>query len=140
LLEKYPNDIKIVFKNFPLPMHPLAPKAAAAALAAGRQDRFWEYHHKLFEAGGALSEGTMQTVARELKLNMEKFNKDINDPAIQRLIQRDMNEAAQAEVPGTPTLFLNGKLVQFRSPQDIDQAIEAELKRKKGASAGQHRQ
>jgi protein-disulfide isomerase len=140
LLEKYPNDIKIVFKNFPLPMHPLAPKAAAAALAAGRQDKFWDYHHKLFEAGGSLSEEKLQAIARELKLNMDRFNKDLNDPAIQRIIQRDTNEAAQAEVPGTPTLFLNGKLVQFRSAQDIDQAIDAELKRKKQASAGQNPQ
>jgi protein-disulfide isomerase len=139
LLEKYPNDIKLVFKNFPLPMHPLAPKAAAAALAAGRQDRFWDYHHKLFEATSALSEDRMQAIARELKLNMDKFNKDMKDPAVRQLIERDVNEATQAEVPGTPTLFLNGKLVQFRSPQDIDQAIAAELKRSKKDSAGQKR-
>ena len=139
MLEKYPNDIKIVFKNFPLPMHPLASKAAAAALAAGRQDMFWDYHHKLFEATSALSEDKMQAIARELKLNMEKFNKDMNDPAVQKLIERDLNEGTQAQVPGTPTLFLNGKLVQFRSPQDIDQAIAAELKRKKKDSVGQHR-
>lgn len=131
MLEKHPNDIKLVFKNFPLPMHPLAPKAAAAALAAGRQDRFWDYHHKLFEKGGSLTEETMQSIAKDLKLNLEKFNRDLNDPALQKIVQRDLAEAQQAEVPGTPTLFVNGKLVQFRSLQDIEQAVEAELKRKK---------
>jgi protein-disulfide isomerase len=136
LLEKYPNDIKIVFKNFPLPMHPLAPKAAAGALAAGKQDKFWEYHHKLFEAAGALSEEKIQAIAKELKLNMDKFNRDLTDPGVQKIIQRDLTEATQAEVPGTPTVFVNGKLVQFRSMQDIQQAIDDELNRKPEAAAG----
>jgi protein-disulfide isomerase len=134
LLEKYRNDIKLVFKNFPLPMHPLAPKAAVAALAAGRQDRFWEYHHKLFEATGSLSDEKFQSIARDLKLDMNRFNRDLNDPALQKIVQRDLAEAQQAEVPGTPTLFVNGKNVQFRSLQDIEQAIDGELSRKRGGA------
>ena len=61
---------------------------------------------------------------------MDAFDRDRNDPAIQTIISRDMNEGQQAEVPGTPTLFVNGKLVQLRSLQDIDAAIERELKKK----------
>ena len=112
-------------------MHPFARKAAAAALAAYRQGKFWEMSHKLFEAGNGLSDEKIQDIAKELKLNMETFNRDLNDPEIQSIISRDMNEGNQAEVPGTPTLFVNGKLVQLRSAQDIDQAIEGELKKKK---------
>ena len=131
MLEKYPKDLKAVLKNYPLPMHPFARKAAAAALAANRQGKFWEMSHKLFEAGNGLSDENIQEIAKELKLKMEAFNKDMNDPAVQGIINRDMNEGSQAEVPGTPTLFINGKLLQFRSGQEIDQAIENEIAKKK---------
>ncbi len=117
-------------KNYPLPMHSFAKKAAAAALAAFRQDKFWEFSHKLFESSSSLDETKIEAIAKELKLNMEKFKRDLNDPEIQKIIARDMNEGAQAEVPGTPTLFVNGKLVQLRSLQDVEHVIEAEIKKK----------
>jgi len=62
---------------------------------------------------------------------MDAFNRDMNDPAIQNIISRDVNEGRAAEVPGTPTIFVNGKLVQLRSLQELDQAIDVELKKKK---------
>jgi protein-disulfide isomerase len=131
LLEKYKKDIKIVFKNFPLQMHPFADKAAMAALAANRQGKFWEFHHKLFESQNSLSDATIQNIAKDLKLNMDTFNRDLNDPALQGLINRDMNEGARAEVRGTPTLFINGKIMQVRSFPELEQTIETELKKKK---------
>jgi protein-disulfide isomerase len=131
LLEKYKKDIKIVFKNFPLQMHPFADKAAMAALAANRQGKFWEFHHKLFESQSSLSDATIQNIAKDLKLNMDTFNRDLNDPALQGLINRDMNEGARAEVRGTPTLFINGKIMQVRSLPELEQTIETELKKKK---------
>ncbi len=112
-------------------MHSFARKAATAALAAYRQGKFQEFHQKLFEAQNSLNDDKIQDIAKELKLNMETFNRDMNDPAIQSLIYRDMKEGAQAEVPGTPTIFINGKLLQLRSPQQLDEAIEAELEKKK---------
>ncbi len=120
-----------MFKNFPLPMHPFARKAATAAMAAHRQGKFSEFHRKLFESQSKLNDETIQTIAKNLKLDMDAFNRDMNDPAVQNLIVRDMNEGRAAEVPGTPTLFLNGKLVQLQSLQDLDQAIDAELKKNK---------
>ena len=112
-------------------MHPFARKAATAALAANRQGKFWEFSHKLFESQANLSDATIQNIAKDLKLNMETFNRDLTDPAIQSLIYRDMNEGNEAEVPGTPTVFLNGRLLKLRSLQDIEQAIEAAIKKKK---------
>ncbi len=111
-------------------MHQFARKASTAALAAFRQGKFWEFHHKLFEASSGLNDDKIQEIAKQLKLNMDAFNRDMNDPAIQTIIYRDMNEGSQAEVPGTPTLFVNGKLVQLRSLQDIEQVIEADVKKK----------
>ncbi len=111
-------------------MHQFARKASTAALAAFRQDKFWEFHHKLFEASSSLNDDKIQEIAKQLKLNMDTFNRDLNDPAIQNLINRDLKEGSQAEVPGTPTLFVNGKMVQLRALQDIEQTIEAAAKKK----------
>lgn len=112
-------------------MHPFARKAATAALAAFRQGKFWEFHHRLFEAAGGLNDEKIQEIAKELKLNMDTFSRDMNDPAIQDIISRDMNEGDHAEIPGTPSVFVNGKLLRLRSLQDLDHAIESELKKKK---------
>jgi protein-disulfide isomerase len=131
LLEKYKKNVKLVFKNFPLPMHPFAQKAAAAAMAAHRQGKFSEFHRKLFESQSKLNDETIQNIAKSLKLDMDAFNRDMNDPAVQNIIARDVNEGRAAEVPGTPTIFVNGKLVQLQSLQDLDRAIDAELKKKK---------
>jgi protein-disulfide isomerase len=131
LLEKYPKDVKLVFKNFPLPMHQYAKKASISALAANRQGKFWEYHYKLFEAGPSLSDAKIQDIAKELGLDLEKFNKDLKDPAIENIINRDTKEGSQADVRGTPTIFINGKALKSRSNDGFQQMIEAELKKKK---------
>jgi len=131
VLEKYPNDVKLVVKHFPLPMHNYARKAAVAALAAGRQGKWWEIHEKLFANQNALSDAKVEAIAGELGLNMEQFNKDLKDPAISSLIDRDMNNGRQANVQGTPTIFVNGRLLNQRSLQGFQQAIDGELKKKK---------
>ena len=112
-------------------MHPFARKAATAAMAAHRQGKFSEFHRKLFESQNKLNDETIQNIAKNLKLDLDTFNRDMNDPALQSIISRDLDEGREAEVPGTPTLFVNGKLVQLQSLQSIDQAIDAELKKKK---------
>lgn len=131
LLEKYPKEVKLVFKNFPLPMHQFARKASLAALAALRQGKFWELHHKLFEAGSSLSDAKIQELAKETGLDMAKFNKDMSDPALEELINRDLAEGSRAEVQGTPTIFVNGKSVRSHSYEGFLQLIEAELKKGK---------
>ncbi len=123
--------VKLVVKHFPLPSHEYARKAAIAALAAGKQGKFWEVHAKLFAHQNELSDSKVEAIAREIGLDMEQFNKDLKDPAIASLIDRDLNEGRQANIPGTPAVFVNGKLINLRNPQSIQQAIEAELKKKK---------
>ncbi len=132
MLEKYPNDVKLVVKHFPLPMHNYARKAAIAALAAGKQGKFWNMHEKLFANQRDLNDSKVEAIAQEIGLNMEQFNKDLKDPAIASLIDRDMNNGRQASVQGTPTIFINGKLfVNQRSLQGFQQVIEAKLKGEK---------
>ncbi len=131
MLEKYPNDVKLVVKQFPLPMHSYARKAAIAALAAAKQGKFWEMNEKLFANQRNLSDAKVATIAQEIGLNVEQFNKDLNDPAVSSQIDRDMNDGRKANVQGTPTIFVNGKLLNQRTLQGFQQVIDSELKKRK---------
>ena len=131
MLEKYPNDVKLVIKHFPLAMHSYARKAAIAALAAGKQGKFWEIHEKLFANQNDLSDTKVEAIAGEIGLDMEQFKKDLQDTAIASLIDRDLNDGRRVNIPGTPGIYVNGKLLNQRSLQGFQQAIEAELKKKK---------
>jgi protein-disulfide isomerase len=132
VLDKYPKKVKLVFKNFPLSsIHPFAHKAAVAALAAHAQGKFWEFHNKLLENYKALNDAKIQEIATELKLDMERFNKAMQDPSIQKLVARDLTEGEQAGIEGIPIIFVNGKLPKETSLQGLEDLIEAELKKKK---------
>ena len=85
----------------------------------------------LFKNYNALNDAKIQDIAKELGLNMEKFNKDMQSPAIKSLSERDIANGRQAGVYGTPTVFINGKTAENRSLHGISQAIEAELTKKK---------
>ncbi|UCF87984.1 MAG: thioredoxin domain-containing protein [bacterium] len=127
MLEKYPRKVRLVFKNFPLRNHKLALPAAQAALAAGRQGKFWEYHDKTFLKYNQLTEELLDQFARELGLDMTRFNKDRKDPDITSLINRDLREGSRIGVRGTPTIFVNGKRLDQRSLEGFSAAIESEL-------------
>jgi protein-disulfide isomerase len=131
VLEKYPQDVKLVHKNFPLRNHKFAVNAAKAALAAHRQGRFWDYHHKLFENHKQLNDTKFQALATDLGLDLERFNKDMNDPSIQRLIYRDVKEGRNAGIRGIPAIFINGKLLKNTSGPVFQRMIDAELKKRK---------
>ena len=128
VLEKYPNQVKLVFKNFPLRNNKFAMPAAIAALAAEKQGKFWEFHDLLFKDYNRLNEAKIREIAQQLKLNMEKFEKDRKDPQIMALINRDIAEGNQAGVRGTPTVFINGRLLRNRSMAGFQELIEKALK------------
>lgn len=129
MLEKYPKDVKLVIKHFPI--HSFARKAAIAALAAGKQGKFWEIHEKLFANQKELSDAKVETIAQELGLNMGQFKQDLKDSGIGSLIDRDFNDGLRANIRGTPTIFVNEKLLSKESLSGFQEAIEAELKKKR---------
>jgi len=129
VLDRYPTQVKVVFKNFPIRSHRFAVKAAAAALAAGKQDRFWEFHDLLFENYNKLNDKMITGFARSLNLDMKRFEKDRASTEVAKLIKRDLQEARDADVRGTPTIFVNGKLLQVRSMDGFSRAIDLELKK-----------
>ena len=129
MLDKYPEDVRLVFKNFPLAKHKLAMKAATAALAAHKQGKFWEFHDRLLKNYRSPNNAKIQGLAKDLGLDLQRFDKDKNDPIIEQLIIRDMNEADRAGVHSIPTVFINGKLLKNRSLQGFQRMIDAERKK-----------
>ena len=125
MLDKYPEEVKLVFKNFPLRRHKFASKAAVAALAAKKQGKFWEFHDKLFENVSRLSDQKIQEIARELGLNQEAFERDMKAPEMQGRISRDTRDGKKAGVRGTPTIFVNGR----RIPGSDSKGVEKNRKR-----------
>jgi protein-disulfide isomerase len=133
VLEKYPNDVRLIYKSFPLRNHPMAKPAVIAAFAAGRQGKFWEYHDEIFKIYNRLNEQSFDEIARKLNLNMDQFERDRKDPAILQHIELDVREGYQVGVRGTPTIFVNGRLVTQRSLPGISAMVDAELAKVAGA-------
>lgn len=125
LLKDMPNDVKVAFKHLPLPMHPMARPAARAAVAAGKQGKFWEMHDKLFGNQEALSEDAFEKYAKELGLNVDKFKADIKDPATDKQIEEDSKLANSLEINGTPGFVVNGvKVFGLRPPEAFKKIVE----------------
>jgi len=130
VLNKFPNDVKVVFKNFPLRSHKFAEAAALAALAADRQGKFWQMHDKIFENYNKLSDDKLKSFASEIGLNMAQFEADKADQQLFRQVQADLKNGVDAGVRGTPTIFVNGRRLKNRSMAGFEAAINAQLKNK----------
>jgi protein-disulfide isomerase len=135
LLEKYPLQVKLVFKNYPLTNHTFAKKAAVAAFAARKQGKFWEYHDLLFQNGDSLSDQKFLQIARELGLDLERFEKDINDLKIVARVNQDIRLGAYLGVRGTPTVFINGNVSRARTLEALEAAVKNALEEAKKRSA-----
>ena len=127
LVEKYPQKIKVAYKNFPVQSHKYAETAARAALAAGKQGQFWPFHNKLFDNYNRLNDDKIREIVRELKLDAAKFEKDWQDPEIAAAVQSDMAEGRQVGVRSVPTVFINGKQVKRRTLDGMSEMIDKEL-------------
>jgi protein-disulfide isomerase len=130
VLVKYPTQVKLVVKNYPLAMHSFAKAAALAALAAHTQGKFFEYHQKLFANYAGLNDTKLQELAMEISLDKEKFNKDMTSPTLLAVIERDLNEGRKMGVRGIPAIFVNGKSLEDRSLRGFQSMIDGELGKK----------
>ena len=113
----------------PLGFHKQATPAALAALAAGNQGKYWEFHDALFDAS-KLSAKAINDIAVELGLDVEQWTKDMNSPQIRQKLTQDLNDAKEAGVTGTPTIFVNGTKLKNRNLPAFQQLIDAELAKK----------
>jgi len=132
VLEQYPNDVKLVFKNFPLTrIHKFAMNAAVSALAAHQQGKFWEFHDELFKNYSSLNDEKFEAFAQSIGLDMEQFKQDRQNPALAAMVQRDLKDGVEAGVRGTPSIFINGRVLEQRSLPGFQQVIDEELAKKK---------
>ena len=131
VLREYGDKVQVVFKAFPLPFHKEAEPAHRAALAAGKQGKFWEYHDKVWTNQQALKDPTtLEKYAQELGLNMAKFKQDMESDAIKQQVQAEMKEGQEVGVRGTPAFFINGNRVVGAQPfAKFKEVIDAELKK-----------
>jgi protein-disulfide isomerase len=131
VLKAYPSDVKLVFKQFPLDIHSQAALAAAAALAAHRQGKFWPLHDTMFAYRTHLSRQSILAMAGSVGLDTTRFEQDWDSAAIKQALAREQLEGEKAGVDSTPTIFIDGQ--KYNGSLDLDAVrpiIDAELKRK----------
>ena len=123
---QYPGKIREVFMNYPLRSHRYSRAAAAAALAAGIQGRFWEFHDALFDNYDKLNPQKINDIARDLKIDVARLNREMNHPEVMAALNRDASEVARLDVSGTPTVFVNGRIFRDHSMQSFQALIEGQ--------------
>lgn len=130
--EQYGDRIRFVYKDFPLPMHQYAEKAAEAALCAGQQGQYWAFHDALF-AGNTVDElqvDGLKKTAAGLKLDQAKFASCLDSGAQSAVITQNINEGKAMGFSGTPTILINGYYLSGAVPKDVvTGVIDVELAR-----------
>jgi protein-disulfide isomerase len=125
LARLHPNEVKVIFKHFPLSFHPQAKAAAAAAIAAGKQGKFFEFRYKVAPHFKDFKDSVYLGVAKEIGLNMEQFKKDMAlSPEVNAILEEDQQLGRKIGVEGTPTIFVNGRLAQDRSLEFFERLIQ----------------
>ncbi len=127
LLRLYPNEIKIVYKSFPLSSHQNSGKAAAIGMAAHLKGGFWPVHNRIFENYRRLNDAMLAQILGEFGFDTPEFNKLVNSSEVREMIRRDIAEGKSIGVKGTPTVFINGERVKNKSFEGLKQAIDQAL-------------
>ena len=134
LVKDYPEDVRVVYKMHPLPMHSQAMIAADAAMAAHAQGKFLAMHQKLSENSGKLTREKILELAAAVGLDVPRFTKDLDTHAFKADIDRQVQEVMSVGASGTPASFVNGKFLSGAQPyESFKQAVDAELARLKSA-------
>ena len=123
LKAKYGNDLLIVQKNYPLAFHKNAIPAAKAALAAHQQGKFFEYSKLLFQNQKDLGSELYNKTAKDLKLDLNKFNKDMGSDKVAKLLAADLEAANKVGVDSTPNFILNGVVIAGAYPIEYFEKI-----------------
>jgi len=130
LLRAYPTQIKLIYKQFPLEIHSQAELAAAAAVAAQKQGKFWPMYETLFQHHDNLSRQNIVEMAKLNGLDISRFETDMDSTDVRETVIRDVQDGNRAGVEGTPTLFINGQ--RYNGPVTLSYlklVMDSELKK-----------
>ena len=128
VLKEYAGKVSLVYLNFPLSFHPYAEKAAEAYECALVQGKSWEYHDVLFANQNALDVQSLKKHASDLKLDSAKFDSCLDGGSKKAVVDADTQKGSSLGVSGTPTFFINGKMLVGAQPYSaFKQVIDAEL-------------
>jgi protein-disulfide isomerase len=128
VMKTYGDKVKLVYRNYPLPMHPNARPASEAAACAEAQGKFWEYHKKLFDNQTALGKDQLKTYAKDVGLDQAKFDKCLDSSEFKAKIDQDVDAASKVGVTGTPAFFINGRMLSGAQPfEKFKEVIDEEL-------------
>jgi len=120
--------VRLVYRDFPLPMHPQARPASEAANCANAQGKFWEYHAALFANQTALDEDKLKEYAKSVGLDPAKFEQCLKDKPFKAAIDKDVADGEKVGVNGTPAFFINGRMLSGAQPFDkFKEVIDEEL-------------
>jgi protein-disulfide isomerase len=130
--DKYPNDVRFVFKHNALPFHNRALPAAMAAECANEQGKFWQMHDELFANQRALEDTNLEEYAKKVGVNGGKWKDCYSSNKFKEKVEADMKLANQLGARGTPAFFINGRFLSGAQPFASFQAvIDEELKKAK---------
>src|SRR5262249_19084799 len=123
IMKDYSKDVRVVWKNNPLPFHPNAMPSALAAMAANEQGKFWELQARLFKDQQHQDEATFDKYAQEMGLNANKFKAAFSAKKYEGSIKEDMALAEKFGARGTPSFFINGRPLRGAQPKEAFKAV-----------------
>jgi len=135
VMTTYGDKVRLVFRDYPLPMHSMARPASEAAACANAQGKFWEYHAKLFDNQTALQDDKLKQYAKDVGLDSAKFDECLAKKPHKEAIDKDIADGNKVGVNGTPAFFINGRMISGAQPfEKFKEIIDDEIAAKKTAS------
>ena len=133
--EKYGDKVRLVYMDYPLPMHNHALDAAKAARCAGEQGKFWPFHDALFADQAKESPADLKATAKSIGLNTSKFDTCFDQAKSEAGVRADLEQGKALGIDGTPAFFINGRMLVGAQPaSSFDQIIDEELAAKSGGT------
>jgi len=131
LAARYGDRIRLVYRDFPIDsLHPQARSAHEAARCANAQGRFWAYHNALYSKSPKATPEDLKAIAKQIDVEMEAFDACLNARTYRTAVQKDIDEGTRVGVTGTPTFFINGRVISGAEPlESFTRIVDEELAR-----------
>jgi thiol-disulfide isomerase/thioredoxin len=118
VLDDYKDEVRVVFKHYPLGSHTNARLAAEGAMAAHKQGKFWAYNDKVWANSESLTPAILEQIAKEVGVDVAKWRTDLESEEIRGRVDKDKGEGQTLGINHTPTIYINGR--EFTDPRDAD--------------------